>query len=127
MVREAEIHAEEDRCFHELVSARNQAEALVHAARKTLEEVGTQLDAGEKAAVETAINNLEAVMSGDDKAEIEARSKELSDKSAGLAEKLYAQKGGAAAATGQTGPAEDGVIDAEFEDISKDSGRHDAA
>jgi molecular chaperone DnaK len=122
MVREAETHAEEDRKFHELVSARNQAEALVHATRKTLEEVGDKLDAGAKSEIEKLIQELESVIGTDDKHAIEAKSKELSEASAKLAEQLYAQAGSTEQASAHGGHAEDGVIDAEFEDVSNKKG-----
>ena len=119
MVREAEAHADEDRRFHELVSARNQAEALVHTSRKTLDEVGDKIDAAEKSKIETLVNQLETAIKGDDKAEIEAKAKDLSEASGKLAEKLYAQSGAAAAETDEHGQPDDAVIDAEFEDVSQ--------
>ncbi len=117
MVHEAEAHAEEDRKFHELVSARNQAEGMVHVTRQTLEEVGDKVDANEKSAIEDLIQNLESALKGDNKGEIESRSKELSDASAKLAERLYAQAGPSEQGTPHNGHADD-VIDAEFEDVS---------
>ena len=117
MVREAETHAEEDRKFHELVSARNQAEALVHATKQTLDQVGDKVDAGEKAAIEGMIKKLESVLSSDNKDEIEVKSKELSEASAKLAEQLYSQTGTSEQAA-HDNHTEDGVIDAEFEDVS---------
>jgi molecular chaperone DnaK len=122
MVSEAETHAEEDRKFHELVSARNQAEALVHATRQTLAEVGDKVEAGAKAEVENLAKELESVLSGDDKDAIESKSKELSEASAKLAEQLYAQTGAAEQDSAHNGHAEDSVIDAEFEDVSNKKG-----
>ncbi|MDK2848032.1 MAG: molecular chaperone DnaK [Desulfuromonadales bacterium] len=121
MVREAEEHADEDRKFHELVSARNQGEALVHATRKSLEEMGDQLESEEKERIETAAKELEETLKGDDKEQIEAKSKALSEASAKMAEKLYAQNSGTTKETsGHDGHSEDDVVDAEFEDISND-------
>jgi molecular chaperone DnaK len=121
MVREAEEHADEDRKFHELVSSRNQGEALVHATRKSLEEMGAQLESEEKERIETAANELEDALKGDDKELIEAKSKALSEASAKMAEKLYAQNSGTTKETsGHDGHSEDDVVDAEFEDISND-------
>src|SRR4051812_29612214 len=77
MVKDAEAHADEDRKALELVSARNQADALVHQIKKSLGEYGDKLDAGEKEAIETAIKDLEGVMKGDDKDVIEAKVKSL--------------------------------------------------
>ncbi len=121
MVREAEEHADEDRKFHELVSARNQGEALVHATRKSLEEMGDQLESEEKERIETAAKELEETLKGDDKEQIEAKSKALSEASAKMAEKLSAQNSGTTKETsGHDGHSEDDVVDAEFEDISND-------
>ncbi|MEE4255212.1 MAG: molecular chaperone DnaK [Desulfuromusa sp.] len=117
MEREAEVHADEDRRFHELISARNQAEALVYATKQTLESVGEKVDVGEKTAIESLLNDLELAIKGDDKVEIEVKSKALSDASTKLAEKLYAQPDASAQNPGHGGHQEDDVIDAEFEDV----------
>jgi len=118
MVKEAEVHAEEDRKFHELVTARNQGEALIHATNKTLEELGSQIDGGTRSVIESAISNLESAMKSDNVAEIEAKSRELSDASARLAESVQAQQSQqAGAAAGSARHDDDEVIDAEFEDV----------
>lgn len=122
MVSEAETHAEEDRQFHELVSARNQAEALAHTTSKTLEQVGDKLEDGEKASIEEQIKALETAIKGDDRDEIEAKSQQLSAAANSLAEKLYAQPDTPVQESAHTGHAEDGVIDAEFEDVSNKKG-----
>ena len=121
MVKEAEVHAEEDRKFHELVTARNQGEALIHAANKSLEELGSQIDRGTKGVIESAIRNLETALKGDNVAEIEAKNRELSDASARLAESVQAQQAPAGAAGGNAGQSNDEVIDAEFEDVPNDN------
>jgi len=123
MVKEAEAHAEEDRRFHELVQARNQGDALIHATRKSMEQLGDKLEAGEKDRIEAAIGALEEAIKGDDKAEIEGKSKSLSEASAKMAERLYAQGGAenaGANAAGSQGAGGDEVVDAEFEDVSKE-------
>ncbi|MBW9258279.1 MAG: molecular chaperone DnaK [Candidatus Thiodiazotropha sp. (ex. Lucinisca nassula)] len=128
MVNDAEAHADEDRKFHELVAARNQADSMIHATKKSMEELGEdKLEAGEKEAIESAIKDLEAVMSGDDKEVIEEKTKVLAEASGKMAERLYAQKGaeageGAAPGTeaepeGTAGKADDDVVDAEFEEV----------
>ena len=132
MVKDAEAHADEDRKFHELVGARNQADTMIHATRKSMQELGDdKLEAGEKEAIESAIKDLEEAMKGDDKDAIEAKTKALADASGKMAERLYAQKGaegGAAeeaAAGGQEsggGKADDDEVDAEFEEV-KDNKR----
>ncbi len=130
MVRDAEAHAAEDRRFEELARVRNQADALVHATRKTVSEAGDKVAAGEKTAIEAAIAEVEAVLKSDDKDAIEAAMKKLSEASAGLAQKLYADQGGADGATaagggGGRGDAagaggRDDAVDAEFEEVKDD-------
>jgi len=130
MVKDAEAHAEEDRKFHELASARNQADNLIHATRKSMEELGDKLESDEKANIENAIKALEEVVKGDDKDAIEAKTKALSEASAKMAERLYAQQQGgaegaaAAEAAGSTESAgatqEEDVVDAEFEEVKDD-------
>lgn len=120
MVRDAEANAEEDKKFEELVQARNQADAMVHATRKQLEEVGSALAANDKEAVETAIADLEKAIKGSDKAEIEAKTQALIQASQKLMEAAQAkgQQGGAEGAQ-QAGGADD-VVDAEFEEVQDD-------
>ncbi len=128
MVKDGEAHAEEDRKFHELVNARNQADTMIHATRKSMEELGDKLEADEKSSIETAIAELEEAMKGDDKDEIEAKTQKLTEASGKMAERLYAQQkpeGEAAqAAGGAEGAAEsakeEDVVDAEFEEIKDD-------
>ncbi|RMG27456.1 MAG: molecular chaperone DnaK [Gammaproteobacteria bacterium] len=133
MIKEAEAHAEEDRRFHELVEARNQADNLIHATRKSLKELGDKVSDAEKADVEKAISALEEVMKGDDKAAIEAKTQALAELSGKLAQKVYQQQGGtqaggaqgggpeaAAGAGAGAGAASDDVVDAEFEEVDDD-------
>ncbi|MCG7871783.1 MAG: molecular chaperone DnaK [Candidatus Thiodiazotropha lotti] len=128
MVNDAEAHADEDRKFHELVAARNQADSMIHATKKSMEELGEdKLEAGEKEAIESAIKDLEAVLSGDDKEVIEEKTKALDEASGKMAERLYAQKGAEAGEgsapgaeaepEGAAGAADDDVVDAEFEEV----------
>ncbi|MET0070433.1 MAG: molecular chaperone DnaK [Candidatus Thiodiazotropha sp.] len=129
MIKDAEAHADEDRKFHELIGARNQADTMIHATRKSMEELGEdKLEPGEKEAIESAITELEETMKGDDKEAIEAKTKALAEASGKMAERLYAQKGadeagaeagaaGAAEAESSSGAADDDVVDAEFEEV----------
>jgi molecular chaperone DnaK len=126
MVSDAEAHADEDRKFHELVAARNQADSMIHATKKSMEELGEdKLEAGEKESIESAIKDLEAVLKSDDKDAIEEKTKALAEVSGKMAERLYAQKGaetGESASTAAdqestTGGAGDDVVDAEFEEV----------
>ncbi|WNO08234.1 molecular chaperone DnaK [Teredinibacter sp. KSP-S5-2] len=126
MVQDAEANAEADRKFEELVSARNTLEGLIHATKKTLEDAGDKATAEEKTAIESAVKEAEEAVKGDDKDAIEAATKKLTDASGSLAQKLYAeqaaQAGGAEQqAGGQEQPAEDGVVDAEFEEVKDEN------
>jgi molecular chaperone DnaK len=128
MVQDAESHADEDKKFHELVQVRNQADAMIHATRKSMEEIGDdKLEAGEKEAIDKAIAELEEAMKGSDKDAIEAKTKVLTEASGKMAERMYAQQGDAAASgeadggAGDAGDAssksDDDVVDAEFEEV----------
>jgi len=125
MVRDAESHAEEDRKFEELITVRNQADGLIHAVKKTLEEAGDKAEADEKAQIETAITELEEAIKGDDKDDIEAKTQKLTEVSSKLAEKLQAEQAAAGAGApegeqAQTQGADDDVVDAEFEEVKED-------
>ena len=121
MVTDAESHAEEDRKFRELVDARNQADGLIHAAEKTLSELGEKASAEDRLAVENAVSDLKTALEGDDKDTIDAKTAALGEASGGLAEKLYAEQAADAGAEGADGAsAEDDVVDAEFEEVDKD-------
>ena len=120
MVRDAEANAEEDRKFEELVTARNQGDQLAHASRKMITEAGDKATAEEKSAIEAAIAALEVAIKGDDKAEIEAKMNALSQATAPLAQKMYAEQAQAEQAQpadGKTKDAGDDVVDAEFEEV----------
>jgi molecular chaperone DnaK len=134
MVRDAEAHAEEDRKFHELVDARNRGENLIHATEKTLADLGDKVDGSERHAIESAASELKEALKGDNKAAIETKSQALSDLSGKLAERMYAQAGADAGAgggpdgpggptsgpggeAGSKKPADEGVVDAEFEEV----------
>jgi molecular chaperone DnaK len=124
MVRDAEAHSEEDARFEEMVNLRNQADGLVHAARKSVTEAGDKVDAAEKQAIESAAAALEEALKGGDKADIEAKMQALSDASASLAQKMYAdQAAQGQAGDGETGGERDGqgdTVDAEFEEVDDD-------
>ena len=126
MVQDAEAHADEDKKFEELVQTRNQADHLVHATKKTLEEAGDKATDEEKEAITKAADELEEAAKGSDKDDIDAKIKALSEVSAPLAEKLYAEQaqqaeGAAADAAGEQQKASgDDVVDAEFEEVDDD-------
>ena len=124
MVKDAEAHAEEDRKFHELVDARNQADGLIHSTNKALKDLGDQVEEQERNEVESKIEALTTAMKGDDKDDITARSTELAEVSGKLAERVYKQQAtggtdGAAAESAASGSGDD-VVDAEFEEVDED-------
>ena len=129
MVKDAELHAEEDKKAHELADARNQADGMVHMVKKSLTEYGDKLEAEEKEKIEAAIKDVEEAIKGDDKDDIEAKTNTLMTASQKLGEKMYADMQaaqgaagaeGAAAAGEQAKPADDNVVDAEFKEVKKD-------
>ncbi|MFD3323321.1 molecular chaperone DnaK [Alteromonas macleodii] len=122
MVADAEANKESDKKFEELIQARNQADGMVHATRKQLEEVGDALSAEDKAPIEEALSALETAVKGEDKADIEAKTQELIQASSKLMEAAQAAAGGAEGAEQQasSGKADDDVVDAEFEEVKDD-------
>ncbi|MBV9575078.1 MAG: molecular chaperone DnaK [Gammaproteobacteria bacterium] len=133
MMKDAEEHAAEDRKFHELVSARNQADNMIHAVSKSMKEAGDKITAEERQAIERAIEALKEAVKSDNKETIETKTKELTDASAKMAERLYAQgqptDQGSAQQQQTSGNSTEGqkksenVVDAEFEEV-KDDGKH---
>ncbi|HGM4840569.1 TPA: molecular chaperone DnaK [Serratia marcescens] len=119
MVRDAELNAEADRKFEELVQTRNQADHLIHGTRKQLEEAGDKLPAEDKTAIEAALKDLEAAVKGEDKVEIEAKTQALVQVSGKLLEMAQAQQAqqGADAGADNAAQKDDDVVDAEFEEV----------
>ena len=126
MVRDAESHAEEDKKFEEMVTLRNQADGLVHGARKAVVDAGDKATDEEKEAIEAAAQDLEEALKGDDKDAIEAKMQTLSQASAGLAQKMYEEQAQAAGAEAggeaQAEPGDD-AVDAEFEEVKDEDNK----
>jgi molecular chaperone DnaK len=123
MIKDAEANAADDQKFEKLVTVRNSADGLVHATRKTVEEAGDKIEAGEKESIEAAISALEEAIKSDDVDEIEAKTKTLTEASAGMAEKMYADAQAAeqTESADQTSSADnDDAVDAEFEEVKED-------
>ena len=126
MVKDAEAHSADDKKFEELITARNTADGLVHATKKTLEEAGDKASDEEKESINNAVAALEEAIKGDDLADIEAKTKGLTEASTGLAQKMYeeqAQAGEAAAgaeADNSESSADSDAVDAEFEEVKED-------
>lgn len=130
LVKDAELHAEEDKKTKELVEARNQADSLIYATEKSIKELGDKVDASTKSNIESAIENLKKAMEGNDADEIRRLSEELTQASHKLAEAMYQQasgtgagQSGASAGQGrstQQGSADEDVVDADFEEVKED-------
>ena len=125
MVKDAEAHAEEDRKQRELIEARNQADGLVHATEKSLRDYGDKVDGADRANIESLIREVRDALKGDNKDVIERKSEALGEASGKLMQKMAGMgagaDAGAAGAAGQTGskPADDDIVDAEFEEVNK--------
>ncbi len=134
MIKDAEAHAADDQKFEELVTARNTADGLIHATKKTLEDAGDKADADEKAKIESAVSDLEEAIKGNDLEDIQAKTNALTEASSTLAQKMYAEQQGQDGAGQQAGAesaddtgdagAED-AVDAEFEEVKDDDKKQD--
>jgi len=133
MVKDAEANAADDKKALELVTARNQLDALIHSVQKSLKEYGDKITADEKAKIESAVKDAEEALKSDDKDRIDARSKELAEAAQKLGEKMYAEQQAAAGAAGggQSGGGQAGggkqeddanVVDAEFTEVKDKKG-----
>jgi len=126
MVQDAEVNAEADKKFEEVVAARNTADGMVHAARKTLEEAGDNATEDERSAIDAAIAEVEEAIKGDDAGAMEAATTKLTEATGGVAQKMYAaqQAQDASAATdaadADAEPDQGDVVDAEFEEVKED-------
>jgi molecular chaperone DnaK len=120
MVKDAEAHAEEDRKFQELVTARNTADGLIHSTEKSLKDLGDKVAADDKTKIEAAIADLRTALEGEDKDEIEAKTAALSEAAAKMAEQAYAENAAAGEAAEGAAEAADDVVDAEFEEVDDD-------
>jgi molecular chaperone DnaK len=122
MVADAETHAEEDRKFRELVDVRNQADGLMHAAEKTMSELGDKASGEERLQVENAVADLKTALEKDDKEQIEAKTAALAEASGGLAQRLYEEQAAKeSAGSSDDAAADDDVVDAEFEEVDDDN------
>ena len=128
MVKDAEENAEEDHKAFELVSSRNQCDAMIHSVKKTMAENGDKLDADEKASIESALQDAEEALKSNEKETIDAKTTALTEASHKLAEKMYQQDqaqegqpqadGGAEQSSDKSEkPVEGDVVDAEFEEV----------
>jgi len=127
MVKEAEEHAGDDKSRRELAEAKNQGEALIHATEKQLHENGDKLPAGDKAAIEAAIAELKPALEGENTSEIAAKTQALVQASMKIGEALYSGAGpdgeGPNGGGGGGGPDQEGVVDADFEEVDGNNKR----
>lgn len=129
MVSDAKMHAEEDKEFQALATARNHADSLMHATEKSLKELGDKVEPQERASIESAMSDLKDVLKSNDKHVIETKTQKLTDASSKMAERLYGAAG-AQGAPGADAHAEhqgstagkqhEDVVDAEFEEVKDD-------
>jgi molecular chaperone DnaK len=131
LVKDAEMHAEEDKRRKELIEARNQADSLVYSVEKNIREFGDKVDAAEKSRIEDAIARVKKALEGDDLDTIKKAQDELMNVSHKLAEAMYAKTAGGAGGPGAAGGAsaagadassgkkDDDVVDADFEEVKK--------
>ena len=125
MVQDAEANSEDDKKFEELVQAKNAADTLIHGCKKTLEESADKVEASEKESIESAISVLEEALKGEDKSDIEEKTKALADASSSLAQRLYAEQQQAQQDNQNNSESEnanssDEVVDADFEEVKEE-------
>jgi molecular chaperone DnaK len=124
LIREAEIHADDDRKKKVLVEARNAADSLIYSTEKTLSELGNNVDHATKDQVETAIGDLKKALQSDDAAEIKRLTERLNHASHVLAKAMYQQSdqaeshGNNGTAHGRSRPGDDDVVDADYEEVA---------
>ena len=131
MIRDAEANAAEDQKFADLAQARNEADGIIHSMQKTVKEQGDKVSADEKAAIDTAIDALEKATKENDVDDIKAKIQAVQDAAMPVLQRMYSQEGGAGAegmdpsqftnaagGAGQSKPADDGVVDAEFTEVN---------
>ncbi|TAL82251.1 MAG: molecular chaperone DnaK [Beijerinckiaceae bacterium] len=128
MVKDAEMHAAEDKKRRELVDAKNHGEAMVHSAEKSLAEYGDKVSQADKSAIEAAVAGLKTVLEGEDVEAIKAKADELAQASMKLGEAMYKAQGAAPEGEGEAGDAapKDDVIDAEFKEVGPDDKKKSA-
>jgi molecular chaperone DnaK len=128
MVKDAELHAAEDKKRREIVDAKNQAEAMVHSSEKTLKEHGDKVSADDKSAVEAAVASLKSALEGEDVEQIKAKTNDLVQASMKLGEAMYKAQQAEAANPGAAGgeAKHDDVIDADFKEVGGDDKKKSA-
>jgi molecular chaperone DnaK len=127
MVKDAEAHAAEDKARKALVEARNHGEALIHSTEKSLKDYGNKVSAADKSAIEAAIAELKTAMEGEDPERIKQRTDALAQAAMKLGEAMYkAAQGGDDGDKGGGAAKQEGVVDAEFEEVDEDERKKSA-
>ena len=124
MVKDAEANAEDDKKFEELVQTKNNADMLIHATRKTIDESGDKLSDEEKNSVEEAVKSLEEAVASENVESIESSTKNLNDVLTPLTQKLYKQENpqgeNVTNGSNEDNQASDNTVDAEFEEVKEE-------
>jgi molecular chaperone DnaK len=124
MIKDAEAHADEDRKHRETVETRNQADAMIHAAEKSLKDLSEQVEDEDKSSIEAAIEDLKKALEGSDKDAIDAKTQALAEASSKLAEKAYSasgdEEGPEPVDANASAQSNDDVVDAEFEEVKEE-------
>ena len=126
MVKDAELHASEDKRRRELVDAKNHGEAMIHTAQKSLAEFGTKVAESDKSVIEAAISTLKSALEGEDADAIKARTNDLVQASMKLGEAMYKAQGSGPGAEGARAETKDDVIDADFKEVGPDDKKKSA-
>ena len=127
MISEAEANADSDKDFRDLVDIKNQADQVIHATEKSLEELGEKVTNEERSTVESALNDLKDSLKSDDKDKIESKLKTLSEASVGIAQKAFeeAQANAQNESTENENNSEDeNVVDAEYEEVDSEENKN---
>ncbi|MGO9133117.1 MAG: molecular chaperone DnaK [Methylovirgula sp.] len=126
MVKDAEMHAAEDKQRRELVDAKNHGEAALHAAEKSLADYGDKVSQADKTAIESAVESLKTAIEGDDVEAIKAKVNELTQASMKLGEAMYKAQGAEGGEAAPEGAPNEDVIDAEFKEVGPDDKKKSA-
>jgi molecular chaperone DnaK len=123
MVKDAEVHAEEDKKRKELIDAKNQADSLIYSTEKALGEHGDKIEAAEKSTIESTIAELRSAVEAEELERIQTKTQELASVSMKLGEAMYQSSGGdesGGTGGGAAGGGQEDVVDADFEEVDDD-------
>jgi molecular chaperone DnaK len=126
MVKDAEMHAADDKKLLEIVTARNQLDSLIHSVKKSVKDYGDKVGDDEKSKIESALKDAEQALKSDDKAEIDSKAQSLAQAAQKLGEKVYSEaqqaQGAQAGGNAQAPKQEENVVDAEFTEVKDKKG-----